>query len=85
MYTLSSVSAALLVMPGVLAEEDRSINLSTEMLNICDSLFYCIKAQFLSDITQSYFELFGNKRGFCACEDSRAGRNNGINSESGCL
>lgn len=52
-------------MPGVLAKGDRIIDLilSTEMLSICDSLFYCIKAQCLSDTTQSYFELFGNKHG----------------------
>lgn len=52
-------------MPGVLAKGDRSIDLilSTEMLSICDSLFYCIKAQCLPDTTQSYFELFGNKHG----------------------
>lgn len=68
-------------MPGVLAKGDRGIDLklSTEMLSICDSLFYCIQAQCLSDTTQSYFELFGNKHGFCAYENSRVRRNNGIN------
>lgn len=52
-------------MPRVLAKENRSVDLklSTEMLSICDSLFYCIKAQCLSDTTQSNFELFGNKQG----------------------
>lgn len=52
-------------MPGVLAKEGKSIYLilSTEMLSICDSLFYHIKAQCLSDSTQSYFELLGNKHG----------------------
>lgn len=55
--------STFLLIPGVLAKGDTSIDLilSTEMLSICDSLFYCVKAQCLSDITPSYSELFGNK------------------------
>lgn len=52
-------------MPGVLAKGGRNIDLvlGTEMLSICDSWFYCIKARSLSDTTQSYFELLGNRHG----------------------
>lgn len=65
---ISCFCSAALLLPGVLAKGNRSndLILGTEMPTTCDSLFYCIKAQCLSDTTQSYFEVFGDQQCFCA-------------------